>query len=522
MKERSNWQEWKYDIQVILDATELMQFAEDKVEEPAQLPSDPATKAAKVTAYIKAKAEWDKKNAVARKIIVCSLDLAPKLKILGMKKAPKIWSKLKKSYDETGSVESNRLIQQWFDQKRCPVNDDIDATMEMHITKPQNLFVQLNAAGEKISKEQLMTRFILTLPVQLYHFACSWDSEEKKNKNFDYLVSRIMNEFKRFSEFKESSLSSSSSFFAGSRGKNSRGGYKNHWKGSTKSRNGGRKENESDNENLSIKCYACENFRHISYDCPNNKKCNKNRNKSKNSNKSERDSSQASSNEESEEKRSAFFVSRHLLSAVVKQEGSGSTWYLDSGASDYFGNNKKWFLNYENLREKSPLILGDGRAAYAVGKGIINVLAFNGSKWEKHFLNALYVPDLGFNLFSMGTALKGKKMEADKKSLKILIGDKTVVVGEIFPNTTIYEYNPLEDSPKSAFIENQEDLPKNNAEDLKNQEVDGWMKKNKLKLWHERLGYQNYAHVKQVLKNNNIKFSDNTPQCEGCIKGKMH
>lgn len=79
---------------------------------------------------------------------------------------------------------------------------------------------------------------------------------------------------------------------------------------------------------------------------------------------------------------------------------------LDSGASVHMSTQRKWFINLETLEKEIPVRIGDGKYISAIGKGDINVLAFDGHTWnEKHLSNVLYVPDLKYNLFSVGAAL---------------------------------------------------------------------------------------------------------------------
>lgn len=120
-------------------------------------------------------------------------------------------------------------------------------------------------------------------------------------------------------------------------------------------------------------------------------------------------------------------------------------------------------------------------------------------------------------------------MEADDKQLKVFIGSEVVVVGENVPNTTMYtmkmQYDHLED--KNAFLGIREQWPENDPNDAEeiadNDNIGGWIRRNRLRLWHERLAHQTYAHVKEVLRNNNIKFSNTKMlDCDAYIKGKMH
>lgn len=48
------------------------------------------------------------------------------------------------------------------------------------------------------------------------------------------------------------------------------------------------------------------------------------------------------------------------------------------------------------------------------------------------------------------------------------------------------------------------------------------IKRMSLKLWHERMGHQNVAHVKKFLRDSIIDFEDEAFVCEACVYGKHH
>nr|XP_046472588.1 uncharacterized protein LOC124214366 [Neodiprion pinetum] len=101
---------------------------------------------------------------------------------------------------------------------------------------------------------------------------------------------------------------------------------------------------------------------------------------------------------------------------LPKEEG----WYLDSGATEHMSNQKDWFVGYETLQEPIPIKIGNGERIYAVGKGNINVLAYDNNVWKaKHLAEVLHVPKLKYNLFSTGAALdKDMQLVADSKGCR--------------------------------------------------------------------------------------------------------
>lgn len=48
------------------------------------------------------------------------------------------------------------------------------------------------------------------------------------------------------------------------------------------------------------------------------------------------------------------------------------------------------------------------------------------------------------------------------------------------------------------------------------------VKKLPLQIWHERLGHQNVAYLKDFLRSSNIDFVDEEFECDSCVEGKQH
>lgn len=101
------------------------------------------------------------------------------------------------------------------------------------------------------------------------------------------------------------------------------------------------------------------------------------------------------------------------LAAVTDTSARWVAWYLDSGATDHMSNNRSWFTNY-----KSQSVSSTYRCIFAQETSDINILAFNGEKWnEKHLSNVLYIPEIRYNLFSLSAVLdKGITQQFDQNT----------------------------------------------------------------------------------------------------------
>ena len=170
-------------------------------------------------------------------------------------------------------------------------------------------------------------------------------------------------------------------------------------------------------------------------------------------------------------------------------------------------HNFEYFAEFVKFETCKYVRIGDGTLLKAVGQGKINVMVYGQNKWSKRYLDGvLYVPDMKVNLFSTSSVLdKGYTMKSDSNKCMFFKDRNLVVVG--FRESGLFEVKMKVIKPDQTKIVNY--AAKN---DLKS-----------LTLWHQRLVHQNIVQVKDILKRNNIKFTDDLAGvCEGCCYGKQH
>lgn len=165
-------------------------------------------------------------------------------------------------------------------------------------------------------------------------------------------------------------------------------------------------------------------------------------------------------------------------------------------------HNKEWFKNFKTLEPPREVKIVDGTTLKAPGSGMIEVLSYDGKEWKnRKLLNVLYVPKLHSNLFS-GTQVsdKGFAVSTNSKRCEIKRGEDVAAVGVRDGNLYRMQFKVK------------------TTEGAANVAVGG----NTLKQWHEKLGHQNLAHVRNFLKRNNIKCEEENFTCEACLMGKQH
>ena len=488
LKNVENWSVWKFQIRVILISHEVFDVVDGTVTKPA-VPGQDATEAQR-TQFTKDLKEFNKKDGVAQKFIVTSMERQPMTHILSCKSGKEMWDKLHAIYENRTDASVHVLQQKWFSFKKNPSHD-----IATHISKIEDLCYTLRGLNEDISESMMITKIIMTLPSNFNHFRSAWDSAATDQKTLANLTSRLIMEETRMSVQENSE---SSALVVDNGNKNSRknaskfNSYKGHKNQKEKS-----EHNDMKNREKQGSCWNCGRFSHKRRDCwhlPGN------------SQRPETSSSRRPYNNKPLDDKDAL-VGEMLFSRSGDERSSA--WFLDSGASQHISSQREYFSSYERI-DRLAVRLGDGHIVYAEGMGRIDVLAYNGKTWVRKYLsNVLYILELKYNLFSMGASLaKNMTFESNKIKCAFYKDNEIAVVGEKLENNNLFTMKIKVDKVENSYFANES--------------ADIVLEKNTLQIWHERLAHQNYTHVKNFLKNNKIKINESVEFCDACALGKMH
>uniref|UniRef100_A0ABD2W186 Retrovirus-related Pol polyprotein from transposon TNT 1-94 n=1 Tax=Trichogramma kaykai TaxID=54128 RepID=A0ABD2W186_9HYME len=459
-------------MRIVLTSHEVFDIVSGDEAKPAALGAD-AT-AAQTTQYETSLKAFVKKDGLAQKLIVTSMEKQPTMLILNCQSSKDMWDKLHAVYESKTDTSVHVLQQKWFSLKKDPADD-----IATHIAKIEDLCCSLKSMKETVSDSMMITKIIMTLPAEYNHFISAWDSVSSEQKTVENLTSRLIMEETRHSNTEKSE----NALVSHSKNSNNQGSSKN----STQSKK---------RQQFQGNCRKCGKRGHKQRDCWHNKQD------------KERPSHQNKNTDEGNALIGTVLISR----SCATNEDCSENWLLDSGASQHMTHHRDWFSTYTSFQNKIPIRLGDGHILYAAGKGNINVTVFDGNEWNSKFLSdAFHVPDLTFNLFSMGAALdKNLCFKCDdttcyfyKKSEES--ENECVIMGKKLKHERIFkmEMNVENDTHISLVANNNEKI-------------------NLLKLWHERLAHQNVAQVKKFLMQNNIKIKQDNFECDSCTFGKMH
>lgn len=247
----------------------------------------------------------------------------------------------------------------------------------------------------EISDDMLITKIIMTLPVEYRHFVSAWESSADDQRSLVNLTNRLMIEESRMAlnDLSLVKAERDEAFLAKQRG-------------STNKNKNQQKERGNKKRYPRGCCFKCGSSEHYKDKCPENSSNGTNSNKG------------SIGNNDSGNKA--------LFSNALDFKSESDFWFLDSGASSHMCNRRSWFINYVKFKHERKITLADSNIMVMVGKGDIQVLSYTGGEWiEKTLKNVLHTPRSIYNLFSSTSALdNGHEYWSNKSQFKLLDGNK--------------------------------------------------------------------------------------------------
>ena len=446
LKSIENWPKWSFQMKIILSSLELFGIVQDVDKLPVRIENELEG------VFNTRVAERRKKDMQAQRMIITTVEDQPLTILMSCESSAQMWSKLVGIYDQKGDL-SIHLVQQAFYKYEMRSNED----MATNIARIEEIANRLRRLGEEISESMVITKVLMSLPESYGSFVTAWESTTQADRTLNNLISRLLiEESRRIIVEKPVALISSKD----------------------KDKVG------NDKPKSKLICFLCKKPGHIKRNCFHNKQ-----NKSKNK------YNQGTSNE-----REALIIG-NMDSGFKDCDG----WYLDSGASDHMTDKIECFAAYKLLTEPLSVRIGDGSLISAVGIGTINIVSRSESEVIKcQLVNALHVPSLKMNLFSLSAAMdRGLKLYSDNKTCLLKKNNRVIAVGK--RTGRLFKLNiEVENKIEKCSLISTADL-------------------NTFKLWHERLGHQNFEYMSKINKNNNLKINiDKTFLCNACIYGKQH
>lgn len=349
----------------------------------------------------------------------------------------------------------------FLQQKYYSFSKEPSDNMATFLSKLLDIVQQLKAQKELISDSMIMTKIQMALPPEYNYFHSAWDSTPAAERTLENMKSRLMGEEVRLQG--QNKVETVEALLV---------------KTNKKLKNSGKYQNKKKPRVKRDECLQCGEKGHWKKDC-----------------------------KQSKEKRQFHKPEeKHGEALVMKTDKNANgrdVWYIDSGAAFHMSNSRHSFDNFQELSDKVKV--GNGSFVDVKGMGNINVLVYTGDEWvKKHITNVRYVPELYVNLFSTGKVTDlGYTVIEEKTQCKIVKDGSVVAVG--VRDNGLYRM-----LIKVVCADNCSGMANVAAKPLP------------LHIWHEKLAHQNIAHVKSVLRNNNIDYIDEEFVCEACVYGKQH
>lgn len=485
-----NYDSWRFKIDLTLQTQEIFEIATGTSLKPAGPDTDAAVKA------------WNKKDLQARHIIGLNVDKHIALKIAHCKTAQQMLDKLVTLYGTKTDVNIELLQRKFFSFVYNENKSVVENVMELC-----DLDDQLEAEDEPVEEKWLMTRILNALPSRLAHFRTAWDNVSGTKRTVGNMIIRLRLEDERLREDESHSDHTTQNAMI-AKHKKKPAQQQQH------------RQQDKSKERSKVICYRCDQPGHVRSGCHNkpcakylaycktNYACNKCRKKghfAKECTSREEQNDQDGGHQDGRQIRRAC-ISIGLSSIQMAGQSTKSdrrnVWYQDCGASQHMTFHKEWFTTLVQLEQPTTISMGNSHLIEGVGVGDINLEAFDGRKWNPIVLkDALYVPDLNYNLFSVGQTLKkGYIQEADQTTSRFIIPEtgETFLIADMKDN--LFEMKIRREGQNTCLAAVS------------------------LKTWHERLAHQNVRYVKEVLDRKGIKYIDDWKDyvCKGCVYGKQH
>ena len=200
---------------------------------------------------------------------------------------------------------------------------------------------------------------------------------------------------------------------------------------------------------------------------------------------------------------------QHVFSAEAASQLQRSEWIVDSGASCHVCNNRGLFVVFENLEKPVDIILGDGHALNAVGRGTV-ILTLKSGELERRckLHDILYVPKFSYNLLSVSKAVE--------RGISFTFNDQACIIRDTKQRFVVAAtkvgslYHARGTNIKECGLSTIEQKSSVAKEDL----------------WHRRYGHIGVKSLQKLARYNLVDKFDFCPTkelsfCEPCIAGKQ-
>lgn len=277
-------------------------------------------------------------------------------------------------------------------------------TIGQHVAQIEEMAYQLDDIGEKQSEAAIVTKTLHSLPASYMHVISAWDSLPEEKQTMSNLLPRLL---------KAESLTASMNELT----------IGDDTRAALYPKDSKTPESKSKKKTYKFggKCYHCKKLGHRKNDCIIYKREQK--------------------KESSKETGSTIAIDGSILMAKVGyNKDINEIWFADTGASHHMSPKREFFRDFEEIHDGTfPITVGNNQIVYAKGRGkIIAEFDVDGQQQKRTLVDVLYVPDLGRNLFGIGsTTDRGAIAIFGKSDMTLKINGNVVAQGWR-PRTGLY------------------------------------------------------------------------------------
>ena len=155
--------------------------------------------------------------------------------------------------------------------------------------------------------------------------------------------------------------------------------------------------------------------------------------------------------QENSDSESSGLIANHTSS--VSNLSDQCAWIMDSGAICHMCRDEKSFISLYQLEDPIDVVLGDGRAVTAVGRGkmVLDVLLPNGETKLCTLHDVLYVPKLSYNLLRVAKVSKRNKIVKFTKSACYVSDKQHKMVAKATRLGSLYQLNYKPHNEQTSF-----------------------------------------------------------------------
>ena len=448
----SNYSMWKFRMQMLLEDKDLWEI----VEGTSTTPSD----------FEEAKA-YDKLQRKALLLIVTNVSDQQAAHLKKCKTGKEAWDKLQEVHESKTIANQLYCVQRFLHISMADGED-----MMSYITRVEDAAAALENIELQVSEKWVM--LILLGGVTNAYGGLRTTLEAFSTLSLEECKAKLLHEELRRHKTDDEV---ETAFRGVNRGA----------KGAGKSDATGSADNDQP-KRRDIVCYNCGKKGHMKRDCRSRKKGDGN-----------------SSSSSSDKKGGAM-----LAMVANERKGAAATreWYIDSGATSHYTNNREWMSEYHTIHPRT-IVGHSGVGLKAIGKGNVAVdMVVDGEVSTILLQDVFFVPGIIENLLSVRCALrKGCNLHFLKDERAIIEKDGQVLV-EASTDTRnhLFRCHTASSTPSIAAIATAEQ---------------------NVQLWHERLGHLALRNMKLMEHREMVKGLPKLKgaelgTCEGCLKGKCH